>query len=352
MTTFKISTGHGLVSSNSPDSLDSTPNPRGTSVESTRSRITLVADDPDTASYQAAKLKEIDEVVRGIYRRKYTWFQHLQAVFCIKTNQEEDAAANVKYIQTQVLEAINEMDHTSPWVLPVFVLSARVDIDKHRLPQQAKCTIDTGNQQGNLVSQDFVENVLEYSKANFHSLTEEEQMGGIGVTGHTLVPIGAIYLTWYHKKSTRVFRDMRFLISPIKDYDLVIGARSIQKDRLLSIPNLMSGSAGVVFTTQRDSEVLEDTGKDNTEKAIYEKSKEINKVKNSLSRATDPAKKEKYQNELDKLTQDHALLEKNRKVKNDPTMDSEEVDETTELDGKTITGSSETSSTSAKIKKS
>ncbi|RDW67565.1 hypothetical protein BP6252_08961 [Coleophoma cylindrospora] len=348
MTISNISTGHGLVPSHSPDSLGSTPNPRDTSVESSRSRITLVADDPDTASYQAAKLKAIDEAVQKIYYRKYTWFQHLQAVFCIKTNQEEDTAANVKYIQTQVLEAINEMDHTSPWVLPVFVLSTRMDIDKHRLPQQAKCTIDTGNQQGNLVSQDFVENVLEYSKANFHSLTEEEQMGGTGVTGHTLIPIGAVYLTWYHKKSTRVFRNMRFLISPIKDYDLIIGARSIQKDRLLSIPNLVFGDGdGRVFSKQTVPE-----GKDDLQSKIDEKSTEISKVKSSLDAAPTPALKEKYQNQLDKLINDREGLREAQKAKNDPAVDSEEVDDTSEQDRVPLTGSSKTDTISDEKKKS
>jgi len=94
--------------------------------------------------------------------------------------------------------------------------------------------------QGNIVSRDFVETVLEYSPSHFSQLTEEEKEGGSGITGHKLIPTGAIYLTWYHKKSTRVFRNMRFLISPNQHCDLIIGARSILKDRLLDVPNLMS----------------------------------------------------------------------------------------------------------------
>jgi len=103
---------------------------------------------------------------------------------------------------------------------------------------EAKCTIDTGNMQGNIVSQRFVEDVLEYPKSAFCSLTKEEEVGAIGITGHQLIPEAAIYLTWYHKKSTRVFRNMRFLISSSQHFDIIIGTRSIQKYGLLDVPNL------------------------------------------------------------------------------------------------------------------
>jgi hypothetical protein len=128
----------------------------------------------------------------------------------------------------------------SPWVLPVYVLSSRKDTDKQIVPKEAKCTIDTGNQQGNIVSREFVLNVLQFPEANFRSLTEKEKRGGTGYTGHTMVPEHAIYLTWYHKKSTRVFRDMRFLISPNQHCDLIIGAHSIRQHKLLDVPNLMA----------------------------------------------------------------------------------------------------------------
>jgi hypothetical protein len=104
---------------------------------------------------------------------------------------------------------------------------------------EAKCTIDTGNMQGNIVSRRFIE-VLEYPESAFCPLTKEEEAGATSVTGHRLIPQGAIHLTWYHKKSTRVFRDMRFLVSPNEHFDLIIGTWSIQKDRLLDVPNFMA----------------------------------------------------------------------------------------------------------------
>jgi hypothetical protein len=112
------------------------------------------------------------------------------------------------------------------------------------IPKEAKCTVDTGNLQGNIVSKTFVVDILGYSESDFHDLTTEEEYGGTGVTGHKLIPENAIYLTWYHNNSTRVFRDMRFLISEHPMYDLIIGARSIHEHNILDVPNLMVGGGG------------------------------------------------------------------------------------------------------------
>jgi hypothetical protein len=99
--------------------------------------------------------------------------------------------------------------------------------------------------QGNIVSRAFLVDVLGYSEANFQKLTNEEKHGGTGITGQKLIPDGAIYLTWYHKNSTRVFRDMRFLISGHPMYDLIIGVHSIQENNLLDVPNLMNSTSGI-----------------------------------------------------------------------------------------------------------
>jgi hypothetical protein len=95
--------------------------------------------------------------------------------------------------------------------------------------------------QGNIVSRDFVENVLGFPSSSFGKMTKEEESGGTGITGEPHIPLGAIHLTWYHKNSTRVFRDMRFLISPAQHCDLIIGAWSIQKDKILDVPCLPAG---------------------------------------------------------------------------------------------------------------
>lgn len=138
-------------------------------------------------------------------------------------------------------------------MLPVYVLSTERDEHRHAIPKEAKCTIDTGNLQGNLVSRAFLVDVLGYSEADFHELTREEEDGGTGITGHRLIPEGAISLTWYHSNSSRVFRDMRFLISEHPIYDLIIGAHSIRENNILDVPNLMTHHDGIVFSTEDDA---------------------------------------------------------------------------------------------------
>jgi hypothetical protein len=135
-----------------------------------------------------------------------------------------------------------------PWVQPVYVLSTARDEYRHFIPKEAKCTIDTGNLQGNIVSRTFLVDALGHSEGNFQKLTKEEEDGGTGITGHRLIPEGAINLTWYHSNSTRVFRDMRFLISEHPMYDLIIGAHSIRKYNILDVPNLVGGDGRIDLT--------------------------------------------------------------------------------------------------------
>ncbi|PMD62377.1 uncharacterized protein K444DRAFT_661563 [Hyaloscypha bicolor E] len=110
------------------------------------------------------------------------------------------------------------------------------------LPMYSACiskfAIDTGNLQGNIVSRDFVEKVPDLPSSSFEKLTKEEESRGTGITGESHIPLGAIQLTWYHKNSTRVFRDMQFFSLASPHCDLIIGAWSIQKEKILDIPCL------------------------------------------------------------------------------------------------------------------
>lgn len=128
------------------------------------------------------------------------------------------------------------------------VLSPRKDTDKVQVKKIGICTIDTGNTQGNIVSRNFVENVLEYPKSSIQELTYAEKLGGSGITGHKLIPKGAIYLTWYHNKSSRVFHNMRFLISEHSKIDLIIGARSCLEHGIQDELNLMSSANTGIYS--------------------------------------------------------------------------------------------------------
>lgn len=125
----------------------------------------------------------------------------------------------------------------SPWILPVFVLSHNV-VHEHHQPKSAQCTIDTGNYQGNVVSREFLFNVLGYPEDKLEEMTDDEKKGGVSATETQLIPQGAVYLDWYYGGSTQVFRNMRFLVSPHSFCDLIIGARSIHKHNILGYPIL------------------------------------------------------------------------------------------------------------------
>jgi len=241
--TLEADVYNGFLPANFSHATTSTSNPRRSasavpSERSSGSSTTLVEDSSDLAYAQNMKFDD-DSKVLTYERRKHTFANRLRGIFSVKMSKKQRR-------QKSVQPRPESRSGSSPWILPVYVLSTRQDRDKHRVPMEAKCTIDTGNMQGNIVSRKFVEEVLEYPESAFCALTAEEEVGATSITGHQLIPQGAIYLTWYHKKSTRVFRDMRFLISPIEHFDLIIGARSIQKDRLLDVPNLMSGIGGKV----------------------------------------------------------------------------------------------------------
>jgi hypothetical protein len=207
------------------------------------SNITLVDDDYDDVIYKP---------------HKHTWADRLLGILCVKVPKEKKTIMHQRSVQhmpevcrmSLILNIsankvpLQSYATSSPWILPVYVLSNRQDKDKHHIQVEAKCTIDTGNMQGNIVSRKFVQEVLEYPESAFCPLTKEEEVGATSITGHQLIPEGAVCLTWYHKKSTRVFRNMRFLISPNEHCDFIIGAQSIQKHRVLDVPNLMA-SAGL-----------------------------------------------------------------------------------------------------------
>ncbi|TGO31908.1 hypothetical protein BHYA_0382g00010 [Botrytis hyacinthi] len=216
------------------------------SARSSLSRITYVEEDAQIAGYP--ELEDSDSITPA----NYTCLDRLVVLIRILLCLPIPKMVKKDKKSPRPVEARPFDMESSPWVLSVSVLSTRKDSEKKPVPKHAKCTIDTGNMQGNIVSRDFVQNVLEYSEANFAPLTAEEKEGGFGITGDKLVPEGAIYLTWYHSKSTRVFHSMRFLISPHSQCDLIIGARSILKDNLLGVPNLIATAPSMTRVGNKD----------------------------------------------------------------------------------------------------
>lgn len=64
-----------------------------------------------------------------------------------------------------------------------------------------------------------------------------EEHGGKAVTGHIHQVKGAVRVSWYHHTSPKVFVQMRFLVSESDGFDMLIGATSICKEKMLPAPN-------------------------------------------------------------------------------------------------------------------
>ncbi|KAH8660974.1 hypothetical protein BGZ60DRAFT_530965 [Tricladium varicosporioides] len=114
--------------------------------------------------------------------------------------------------------------------------------------QQTRCLYDTGCLQGNLISKAFAER-LGFTPSHFKQLTPREKNGGISGTGHSHVPVGALYLTWYNNRDNGIFRKMRFLVSDAlsPQHELIIGARTILDYNLLNSLFLpIASNTGVV----------------------------------------------------------------------------------------------------------
>jgi hypothetical protein len=130
-------------------------------------------------------------------------------------------------------DAMNPDD--CPWIPTVHVVSKETDEDGRFVEKIAKCMVDTGNLQGNLISKDFLEN-LGYSSSDYTKLKSSDR-DGHSASGHPIVPEGAVKLTWYYPSSPRIYRDMRFLVLENPSHDLVLCAQAIKKHNILDSPN-------------------------------------------------------------------------------------------------------------------
>jgi hypothetical protein len=128
-------------------------------------------------------------------------------------------------------------DHKkSPFIVTVAVYANPSADVKQR--QEARCLLDTGCMQGNIISASLAHRL---GFTTYEALKPREESGGTVATGHIHQVLGAIHLTWYQVSSAKIFNNMRFLVSESDQFDLVIGTHSISRFRLFSPPNLGVG---------------------------------------------------------------------------------------------------------------
>lgn len=131
--------------------------------------------------------------------------------------------------------------YNCPWIATVVVLSKKEDEEGKSTHEVAKCVLDTGNLQGNLVSKSLLIQHFGYDESDIEPL-ENSDMIGLSVSGHLVEPVGAVKLSWYHQSSPRVYRDMEFLVTEDSIYELVLCAQDIENHKLLSPPNFSSSN--------------------------------------------------------------------------------------------------------------
>ena len=106
--------------------------------------------------------------------------------------------------------------------------------------ESTRCLLDTGCLSGNLVTRDLVER-LGYVESDFEPPTPYESQEGQTLTGERFPIEAAVFLSWHHKSSPVIYRDMRFLIVSSSRFEMIIGSDTISKHGLLTPPVFHTG---------------------------------------------------------------------------------------------------------------
>ncbi|KAE9364221.1 hypothetical protein N431DRAFT_104210 [Stipitochalara longipes BDJ] len=222
---------------------------RSTSVASNRSGITIVDNNSNVPLLNGAPIKRRYTQVVNIKISRWSCLWG----FLFGSRITERAA--IATVEATEINDEDEDDDNCPFIINVQVLPSSNAASKAH--QQARCTFDTGCLQGNIISIEFARK-LGFTSADFKRPSSRERNGGTSATGHAHVPEGVLHLTWYHNSSPRLFRNMRFLVSPSEHFDIVIGANSILKYKLLAPPNLGvdSGITTVIPSSDKEYDKL------------------------------------------------------------------------------------------------
>jgi hypothetical protein len=130
-----IKVRNGFLSAEPVDSITTGPNRRRSasvtpSERSSRSRITLVENDPDLASYHGQKIDDSYKITT-FYPPKYTWFDHLRGVFCINVAKKKKPIMEEKFVKPNVPDV---PEVSQPRFKHPSSISLRTRIGRRKLP--------------------------------------------------------------------------------------------------------------------------------------------------------------------------------------------------------------------------
>ncbi|KAL5388768.1 hypothetical protein DPSP01_002874 [Paraphaeosphaeria sporulosa] len=191
---------------------------------------TIVDENPDFAVRRAPVQRRGTHVALV----KVSWWDVFKATIFGTKNLKRHLAATVEWAEVEGSHA-EFFDEGENWYK--LIVSAYKREGREFIP--VRCVLDTGCSQGNIISTKLAQR-LGFSDSDYLPLTPREENGGMVATGHTHKVLGCIRVSWFSETSPKVFNNMRFLVSETADVDLVIGTRSIQKEKLLNPPNLMN----------------------------------------------------------------------------------------------------------------
>ncbi|KAF2464167.1 uncharacterized protein BDR25DRAFT_346844 [Lindgomyces ingoldianus] len=230
------------------------------------STYTLIEEDPDIIKHPAA-----------IHRRRtqvavvsLSWWDCVKGFFLGPGKVKPKLTATAEIADLEDADEKMFDDKTEcPFFLTVSVFPCQGSDVVER--QEGRCVLDTACLQGNIISIEFAHRL---GFTQFKSLKPRERNGGIVASGNIHNVSGAIHVSWYHCTSSKVFRNMRFLVSESAPVDMVIGTHSIVRHQLISPPNLFI-----------DIENEPDPDRDELKGAVVQKDGEVHAARQALQEA-------------------------------------------------------------------
>ncbi|ORY09024.1 hypothetical protein BCR34DRAFT_385554 [Clohesyomyces aquaticus] len=210
------------------------PTPERSSSPASSAR-TRVSESPSEERIEPIKRRQ----TQAVEIEDISWVQCLKALW---------SRSGRKKLKQQILSGLRIEDVPEPpdkdfikTECPYIVTVSVYPVDKASDPIEARCTLDTGCLQGNIISAKLAQRL---GFVEYRPLSERESTGATLLTGNIHTAKGAVLVTWHHFTSTKFFHDMRFLVTESENVDLIIGTASIIKHNLIPPPNLGVGVGG------------------------------------------------------------------------------------------------------------